>query len=175
MPNLEAIIKRHNNKVLSEGHHATPSTCNCRDKDQCPLPGKCTMENVVYEATVTTSNEKKSYIGLSAPSFKARYGNHKQSFEYRSKSHHTELSKYIWHLKDTNKQYTLEWAIKKQARPYSATSGKCNLCSWEKYYIITANKKTTLNSRSELTSTCRHMNGFLDEIEDENELEDEIG
>ena len=37
----------------------------------------------------------------------------------------------------------------------------CNLCLWEKYYIITANKDSTLNSRTELVSTCRHKRKFL--------------
>ena len=35
-------------------------------------------------------------------------------------------------------------------------SKKCSLCLWEKYFIITADRRNTLNSRSELVSTCRH-------------------
>ena len=31
-------------------------TCNCRNKNLCPLDGKCLTNNVIYKATVTTSS-----------------------------------------------------------------------------------------------------------------------
>ena len=37
----------------------------------------------------------------------------------------------------------------------------CQLCLWEKYYKITSNKQTTLNSRTELLNECRHAKKFL--------------
>ena len=78
----------------------TPDTCNCRKKEECPLPGKCTIQNVIYEAKVTTENDYKRYIGLTAMPFKKRYSSHKSSFNNRDKSNQTELSKHIWKLKD---------------------------------------------------------------------------
>ena len=53
-----------------------------------------------------TPNEEKTYIGLTATSFKARYMNHKASFNNRAKSNQTELSKHIWKLKDDGSPYS---------------------------------------------------------------------
>ena len=160
MDNMETIIKAHNSKIINKDHNKTPETCNCRKKEDCPLPGKCTIQNVIYEAKVKTPNEEKTYIGLTATSFKARYTNHKASFNNRAKSNQTELSKHIWKLKDDGSPYTLTWTIKKRALPYSPRTKRCNLCLWEKFFIITADKNTTLNTRTELTSTCRHKRNF---------------
>ena len=38
---------------------------------------------------------------------------------------------------------------------------KCNLCLWEKYYIICRPNMATLNNRNELVSSCRHAKKFL--------------
>ena len=54
---------------------------------------------MVYQATVTTDGATESYVGL-ATNFKERYWNHKSSFRLRNKRNETELSKYIWTLKD---------------------------------------------------------------------------
>ena len=82
---------------------------------------------------------------------------------YRSflNEHATELSKYIWNLKDRNIMYNIKWRKIKQARSYSNVSKKCNLCLWEKYFIICRPEMSTLNNRSELISTCRHSKKFL--------------
>ena len=48
-----------------------------------------------------------------------------------------------------------------KARTYSNTTKRCNLCTAEKFWIITADKTNTLNRRSELVSTCRHSRKFL--------------
>ena len=156
MNNIESTIKAHNNKIINTDNKRTPETCNCRNKDECPLPGKCTTTNIIYEAKITTPSEEKTYIGLTANSFKTRYTSHKASFNHRSKRNQTELSKYIWQLKDDETPYTLTWSKKRHAQPYSPKSKRCNLCLWEKYFIITANKPTSLNARTELISTCRH-------------------
>ena len=62
MENFKSLISCHNKNVLkrtnSKKDHET-STCNCRDKDSCPLNDKCLQENVVYKATITTQNEPK--------------------------------------------------------------------------------------------------------------------
>ena len=93
MNNMGNIIKSHNNRILKATNNQPEDKCNCRNKDNCPLPGKCTTQNVIYEATVTTPNNSKRYIGLTANSFKKRYTSHKASFTKRDKEHSTELSK----------------------------------------------------------------------------------
>ena len=73
----------------------------------------------------------------------------------------TALSKYIWTLKDNNKDYEISWKILKHAKSYSNITKRCNLCLWEKYFIITvADKDKSLNTRSEFISTCRHAKKF---------------
>ena len=156
MNNIETIIKTHNSSIINKENNKTPDTCNCRKKEECPLPGKCTTQNVIYEAKVTTENDDKRYTGLTATSFKTRYSSHKASFNNRDKSNQTELSKHVWKLKDEGTPYNITWTIKSRAQRYSPGSKKCSLCLWEKYFIITADRKNTLNSRSELVSTCRH-------------------
>ena len=160
MPNMESIIKSCNNK-LTANNTPKQELCNCRKKESCPLPGKCKTKNIIYEATVKTQEEEKSYIGLTATTFKERYQTHLASFKNREKRQSTELSKYIRTQKDNNKPYEIKWKILKHAQPYSPKSKKCNLCLWEKYHIITANKCTTLNKRTELHSACRHRKKFL--------------
>ena len=48
----------------------------------------------------------------------------------------TELSKFIWTLKDRNIDYTLTWSIIARAKAYSSRSKFCNLCITEKFFIM---------------------------------------
>jgi len=73
----------------------------------------------------------------------------------------TELSKYIWSLKERKINYQIKWRKVKQARSYSNVNKKCNLCLWEKYFLICKLEMSTLNHRNELTSLCRHSKKFL--------------
>ncbi len=160
MDNMATIIKAHNNKIVNCNTNPTPDKCNCRRKEECPLPQKCTTKNIVYEAKVTTPTDEKFYIGLTATSFKTRYANHKASFNNSEKRNQTELSAHIWKLKDQNKPYTITWKVLKHAAPYSPKTKRCNLCLWEKHFIIT-DERDILNSKTELISTCRHRRKFL--------------
>ena len=54
---------------------------HCRSKPDCPLPGKCLVESVVYQATVEAENSSETYVGLTANTFKARFGGRKSSFK----------------------------------------------------------------------------------------------
>ena len=62
-------------------------------------------KDIVYKDTVTTSNTSsiKHYIGITASTFKEQYRNHIKSFNHKRCSNDTELSKYIWKLKDNNR------------------------------------------------------------------------
>ena len=83
LPNIKAKIARYNAKILKNSEKAkrpTP-TCNCRNKQDCPIPGKCNQSGVIYQATVTnTRGQEKNYIGL-ASNFKSRFYKHKASME----------------------------------------------------------------------------------------------
>ena len=76
-------------------------------------------------------------------------------------NHATELSKHIWSLKDQKITYQIKWRKIKQARSYSHVSKRCNLCLWETFFIIHRPEMSTLNSRNELISGCRHARKFL--------------
>ena len=50
--NMSSIIKNHNKKILNPPKVFTRS-CNCRNRETCPLNGLCLTPNVVYAAEVT--------------------------------------------------------------------------------------------------------------------------
>ena len=83
------------------------------------------------------------------------------SFRNECYKNATELSKYIWSLKERKINYKIKWRKVKQARSYSNINKKCNFCPWEKYFIICKPEMSTLNHRNEMASSCRHSKKFL--------------
>ena len=163
MDNMESKIKNHNRKVLYDNNEKSQKRCNCHKKDTCPLDGECRTENVIYESAVTINNDKtneKIYRGATENEFKVRYPVHVLSFNNEKYKSSTELSKYIWKLKDENKEYSIKWRILKKAQAYRNGSKRCNLCLTEKLAIIDGEPNKLLNKRSELVSKCRHENKF---------------
>ena len=53
--NLKSKISSHNRRVLAE--EKEDISCNCRNKTNCPLKGKCTVSDVVYKAEVIVGNQ----------------------------------------------------------------------------------------------------------------------
>ena len=98
----------------------------------------------------------ENYTGLTKNTFKQRYYGHQASFRHRQKEHETTLSAHIWKLKDAGIKYKISWSIVEKAPDSNPTTRKCTLCLKEKYHIICKPAGATLNSRSELFSTCRH-------------------
>ena len=161
MPNMRNIIKNDNSKILNTNNEETlPSLCNCRNIELCPLNGQCRQTNVIYKATVSSGSVVKSYYGLSKGEFKLRYRNHTSSFRNKKYSKSSELAKYIWHLKDRNKQYEVAWSVVSRANACRCGTRRCNLCTTEKLLIAQSDPLTTLNKRSEIISKCRHENEF---------------
>ena len=157
MPNLKQHIDSHNKSIL-HNKIVPPRSCNCRVKTECPKSGNCLKESVVYQAIVSTEdhNPSQTYVGLKENSFKTRYSNHKSSFYNGNKRHNTELSRYIWYLKEHFTKFKVTWRILKHAASHNPTSNRCNLCLWEKYFIICKPDLASLNKRNELISSCRH-------------------
>ena len=166
MENMGTIISKHNKKILSNNNtnDGNDKLCNCRSQQNCPLDNKCLTTSLIYNAqiTSTTANQTttKNYIGLTEGTFKQRYTQHKSTFTHRKLSNSTELSKYIWQLKDSNTSFTTKWSMIARARPYHNSSKRCDLCLAEKLYIIKRSNSNLLNKRSELVSKCRHENKF---------------
>ena len=145
------------------GDHGRFQAIPARRPADCPMSGDCLKSSVVYQATVTTEDSRptQTYVGLTETSFKARFANHKSSFNDPSKRLSTELSKHVWSLKEANQKFKITWKILKQTSPFSPISNRCNLCLWEKYFIICRPELATLNKRNELVTSCRHANKFL--------------
>ena len=158
MKNMSSIIKQHNVKILSVESNEKRS-CNCRNKECCPLEGYCLRECMVYEAKVSTDNNFKLYYGICEGEFKSRFYNHTKSF--RDRRNETELSKYIWQLKDESKSYNIRWIISMYATPYKCGTRRCDLCLTEKYVIARADQEHLLNKRTQIISKCCHRNKYL--------------
>ena len=62
------------------------------------LPGK----QYNLQSNYNNKQYNKIYLGLTSSTFKNRYSNHKASFN----RHNTELSNYIWKLKETKQTTT---------------------------------------------------------------------
>ena len=151
----------HNNIInQNSANNTNERYCNCRVKADCPLEGKCLTKSVVYQAKVIAQSKIESYIGMTEGEFKTRYRNHISSFSNADKKHATELSKYIWSLKEKNIPFTLNWYIVSRAKAYSNNSKRCGLCLKEKFFILYRPELSSLNKRGELISTCRHSAKF---------------
>ena len=102
------------------------------------------------------STMKKRYtFGLAATTFKERFGNHKKGFNHKQHNKNTELSKYIWSLKDAKIPYSIKWSIVEKV-------DRCPLCLPEKLHLIEYFDDTRLlNKRSEFINHCRHQNKLL--------------
>ena len=91
MSNVKTIISNHNKAQINKSDPTNDSNCN-------PMDGKCNDQNIIYQAEVTTSTSRETYIGLCDTTFKLRYRNHLCSFRNKRYKHATKLSKYIWSL-----------------------------------------------------------------------------
>ena len=110
--NMASVISGHNAKILAPPPEPDKRMCNCRGGRDCPLGGKCLASTIVYKATVTSdSRPTRYYYGLCETTFKERYGKHTCSFRNREYCEDTELSKYIWSLKDSGIVYQVKWDI----------------------------------------------------------------
>lgn len=165
MPNMKNVIDNHNKRITTSNttnNTANARDCNCRQPENCPLEGHCLKSSIIYQACVTTpDNRTESYIGLTEGNFKTRYNNHTASFRNENKRNATELSNHIWSLKDRNIDYTIKWKSIRQARACTSGTGICGLCLTEKYYIIYQSHMASLNSRNELITTCRHARKYF--------------
>ena len=91
MWNISSIIASHSKSILRP--KATYS-CNCRNKESCPLQNQCLTPKVIYEAAVVNDidDKKRVYFGASDTTL-LQYCNHTRDFNYGRYSECTELSK----------------------------------------------------------------------------------
>ena len=127
-----------------------------------PASRKNLSECLVYHAQVDRSdiNQAKNYYGTCEKNSKERYNNHTASFRNKITETSTELSRYIWELKNGSVNYDLKWSIACKAHSYTGGTRECGLCLTEKLAIMKADPKSLHNTREEFVSKCRHMNKF---------------
>ena len=101
MGNMTSIISSHNRTILNP-HVSVEYWCNCKSRNECPLQNKCLTPKIVYHANIENdiNDENKFCVGISETPFKERFRNHKKELNYVKCRNSTELSKYIWQLKD---------------------------------------------------------------------------
>ena len=99
MPNMNNVIRKHNSKIINNPAPSTAKNCNCCLKTDCPMDGDFLSECLICKASVrTTAN--KYYYGTCENIFNERYNNQKCFFRNKTCDKNTELSKYIWELKE---------------------------------------------------------------------------
>ena len=174
--NIARLIQNHNTKILNKisgtEQNEEIGTCNCRIKNKCPLDNKCTKQNLVYQAEVTsTSNNniatKRFYLGQTSRTFKERWRVHTNTFRNRNCKNPTELTKYIWKLEDKNINWQIKWKIIGHAKPYAQGDKFCALCNYEKTEIIFFEEKNKLLNSMNIVEKCRHRKSkVLESAED---------
>ena len=165
MQNFGAIVASHNAKVASPSTiNLEDENCNCQGKDAiCVMEGgRCKDCGVVYQAEVTAEGKPvMKYVGVTATSWKLRYGNHKTSFKHSFKRKNTKLAGYVWALKDEGLQPEIKWRILSRNQPFKASTNSCRLCLKEKYFLMHKPEEATINSRDEFFSGCLHRHTLL--------------
>ena len=165
MPNFGKIVAGHNAKVTAPPPiNLKDPNCNCQGKNAiCVLEGsRCKDSGVVYQAEVTARGKSvKKYVGVTATSWKVRYGNHKTSFKYSHKRVNTRLAGYIWSLKDEGLEPEIKWRILNRCSTFKASTKTCRLCLREKFILMHKPEEATINHRDEFFSGCLHMHSLL--------------
>ena len=167
LPNMGRRLAKHNSKIIRKEISPTikpKSTCNCQvsKKQDCPVPGACNTNGVIYEAIVKTDDgEVESYVGL-AKNFKKRYSKHKATLAGRNADGQTTMSKYTWRKRDEGLNPSVSWKYLETNIPnFNPITGICQLCTREKFQIALNPHVATLNSKTEIFSSCRHRPQYL--------------
>ena len=93
------------------------------------MEGKCVEGSIIYEGAVTRldTGQTEFYTGLSDPSWKLRWNNHKTNFKIDTIANRTAtcLSKHIWKLKDIKIQYSIKFKQLAKATSFNSVSNIC--------------------------------------------------
>ena len=77
--NMYNILSNHNkrlfNELITRDRNPDVGSCNCRNKEECPLGGRCNSRNV-YQAYISPMEQQRDgervHIGISAGNWKQR-------------------------------------------------------------------------------------------------------
>ena len=159
---LEDEKKRKERGVGTNRKEEKKEECNCKRKE-CPVGGNCRRKSLIYKANVVEKNkdgrqvgEKKRYVGQTKNEFKLRYNQYCSDFRLESKKNKTQLSKWIWGIKERGNEWNIEWSLGEEKKVFRRDTGRCYLCLEEKIQILEEKKESLLNSRRELFVRCPH-------------------
>ena len=160
--NIARHIVKHNNKALNQEKKQEQRKCNCGRKYACPLDGDCGVGPLVYQADVIEPNRTMQYIGMTGRTFKDRFTEHRSAMTNRKTAERqpTRLSKHVWSLKDKNIQHEVKWKMRARTGIYFPGAKYCDTCITESMLILEADRKTSLNLRTEILTKCKHMKQF---------------
>ena len=161
MSNISSIISGHNKNLLNPT--VTQYGCNCRMREDCPLQNQCLKPNIIYRADVhcEATKDHNFYFGVAQTPFKERFRNYNRDFNHEQYIRSTELSKYIWLLKDAGAPCTVNWSIVAKVKGNTKINC-CPLCLTEKYHPTEYfNDICLLNKKTEFINACRHQNKLL--------------
>ena len=157
---MQKIISAKNHKTIRESE-PEKKQCSCTKDKECPLENKCYSSEIVYQAKVEVErHETKTYIGQTSRNFKARLSEHNFSFKNPT-INQTALSQYVCEMKSKGYEPKISWKLVDRGRKFSPVSAVCQLCIAEAYYINFHPEMATLNSKSEIFSSCRHKKPLL--------------
>ena len=77
---------------------------------------------------------------------------HKSSFTNPNKKGETKLSTHIWELKARGSTFDVKWKVLDRGAPFTPVTGRCNLCTKEKFYIL-KNQRLLLLTRGRRSAT----------------------
>ena len=103
----------------------------------------------------------KKYFDIAETSFKGRFRSHTRDFRHKRYVNSTEISTYMWKLKEEKITANIKWNIMSIVHG-TPKGGVCKLCLTEKLWLLKHfNYKYLLNKKSEFISKCRHKNKLL--------------
>ena len=96
---------------------------------QAILFGKCKNIGKIFLSLL-----KKHFPNIAATTFEKQFENYKKDFNHKQHSKNTELSKYIWSLKDTKIPCSIKWSIVEKVHGETKIDC-CPLCVAEKLQL----------------------------------------
>ena len=83
------------------------------------MNGNCLFEHLIYKASVSTTTNKYYYVTCET-TFEEHYNNHKCHFRNKYSEKNTDLSKYVWELKERERDinYFINWDIAMKSQKF---------------------------------------------------------
>ena len=107
------------------------------------------------------SKPGKKYFGTAETSFKDCFRNHTRDFRHEKYVSSTQLSKYMWKLKDEKTTASMKWNIMSIVHG-NPKGGVCKFCLTQKFRLLKHfNNEHLLIKKSEFISKCSHESKLL--------------